>query len=1356
MAEKPSILLDSIVAPFRGVEGFVQSTYGLADYIAGDILPDYDERFLGRSETLPGSLIEGTTQFLTGFIPLVGVAGKAGKLGQVGKALAGTSKKAIAARSAIAGVGADFIAFDEHEERLSNLIQQYPELQNPFTEFLAADDDDTVVEGRLKNVIEGIGLGLAANGLFRAFKAFKAGSKAKTLSQDAGAIDDAMAKSLGDEPLETFVEIKDPEDLVDTGDGITTKPTEPEFTEAPLLGAKRNPVINIDIKGQDWDSLRDERNALEKELGDLEDQMFQYRFYEDGDKTMTNAPADLLDEIAAKQDRLSGIELEMFRQQVSGEDLEWLIQEFNKLAAGTDAENKIRTAILFDGIQKREMGDEFIAKIKDDIGDDPNALEVIESKFKNAKKTLDELAQPKSQPKEPTKALPTEPEAKVETEPEVKPKDEPEEFEISEENMVNRTENDVDDELREMMQDLKQSLKEDKASLLIGKVVRQLKSGDTKGAYDYLSAVTSAIKEHVHSVSGTSDRMDEEQLLKVMEIMPSTVRKRMYGSTALRKDIVATEDAAVRTVAYKHVMEGIKENLVQSVKEYRKLNSSQNRAVVAKDLESLAEFQSLYSALGAMFSKGMRKRKVLLSADAVAKRKKSTNILDEIAAAKAEDQVGIADDYLRGKKDKLIDEAINIIEEGGSTDEVLLKLGILAESTNGGKFAMFLEYYINNLLFGLPSQMANILGNLLTTGLLTFERTAGHLVTGDIAKAKLALSAALDLETFWAVERKWARRAWKEDESFLIPGHRAFQEGDSFNAITPEKLGAQFPKLQAEEGSGLYTALNLIGHAIRLPSRGLNTMDEFFKQVNARREAMYRFGVQAMDKGITDPKELSKYIQENMTKLVTESGELHSPKSIIAEGTRLADANGLKEDEKVKFIQDYFEKNYDPNAGEVAKFAAETAKEATFTNDIGGFGRGITQMVNEVPALSLIIPFIRTPLNIMKFSLKRALPEFNVTKYPALFDSQKRMELEVFSSNPTIAADAKGRIVTTATATGIMLSQMFANTDRISGGGPVDPKRKKALEDTGWRPYSIKIGDTWVSYQRLDPFATIIGVLADIKDARIESNYDVADEQIDMLVSTVISTLSRNVTNKSYLSGVEMFIDAMGDTSGNQARRLVGNIAAGSLPFSGFAKHSQAIVGDREAKEIRSIADRVLNVIPGVGKLDVKRNILGEAQITQGLPVLQAVSPIGYSTEKGDKVFEEIASLNHAFRQPDPSYQGLINLLEYRTESGQTAHDRRLELTGEVKIGGRTLRQALEKLISSRNYQRLDPRSEPGLRSPRVTEINKLLQKYRSKALGQTLREFPELARYHKDFTRAKRNLRQGQNMDQLLQTLNF
>ena len=49
----------------------------------------------------------------------------------------------------------------------------------------------------------------------------------------------------------------------------------------------------------------------------------------------------------------------------------------------------------------------------------------------------------------------------------------------------------------------------------------------------------------------------------------------------------------------------------------------------------------------------------------------------------------------------------------------------------------------------------------------------------------------------------------------------------------------------------------------------------------------------------------------------------------------------------------------------------------------------------------------------------------------------------------------------------------------VTGGGARDPQQRALDIATGWRPYSIKIGDKYISYQRLDPFSTVLGLAAD-------------------------------------------------------------------------------------------------------------------------------------------------------------------------------------------------------------------------------------------------------------------------------------
>ena len=201
--ENKNVVTDVLAAPFRGVEGAVQGIYNLADWVTGDeLLPDYNKRFLGRSNTIAGGLVEGVAQFMTGFVPVAGQRGRVGPFaklsGKVGSKTAlkiarkskdlspaeirklkavkrlGKSKTEKITTNVAAGAAADFLVFDAQEERLSNLINMNESLRNPVTEYLASKgEDEGELEGRFKNVIEGLFLEAGISGAVGFFKAVK-------------------------------------------------------------------------------------------------------------------------------------------------------------------------------------------------------------------------------------------------------------------------------------------------------------------------------------------------------------------------------------------------------------------------------------------------------------------------------------------------------------------------------------------------------------------------------------------------------------------------------------------------------------------------------------------------------------------------------------------------------------------------------------------------------------------------------------------------------------------------------------------------------------------------------------------------------------------------------------------------------------------------------------------------------------------------------------------------------------------------------------------------------------------------------------------------------------------------------
>ena len=135
------------------------------------------EQPFSKPETITGELASGVSQFLSGFAAGGSALRGVSAATTVGKILKGAAQ----------GAFADFAFFDGQEKRLSNLIQDFPALQNPVNEFLAASPDDGEMEGRFKNALEGLGLGALTEGLLLSVKAIHKARAARAAANEAGA-----------------------------------------------------------------------------------------------------------------------------------------------------------------------------------------------------------------------------------------------------------------------------------------------------------------------------------------------------------------------------------------------------------------------------------------------------------------------------------------------------------------------------------------------------------------------------------------------------------------------------------------------------------------------------------------------------------------------------------------------------------------------------------------------------------------------------------------------------------------------------------------------------------------------------------------------------------------------------------------------------------------------------------------------------------------------------------------------------------------------------------------------------------------------------------------------------------------
>src|SRR5262249_7437829 len=164
----------------------------------------------------------------------------------------------------------------------------------------------------------------------------------------------------------------------------------------------------------------------------------------------------------------------------------------------------------------------------------------------------------------------------------------------------------------------------------------------------------------------------------------------------------------------------------------------------------------------------------------------------------------------------------------------------------------------------------------------------------------------------------------------------------------------------------------------------------------------------------------------------------------------------------------YIAKAVENPTEKMMKDAIREADYDTFTKELGQLGKSAQKFLENIPIAKFVIaPFLRTPVNLLKFAGERTV----------LSIASKEVRDILAGKKGNAARDeqmAKIILGTSVTAT----SFLMAEKGLMTGNGPRDPQERAAwlMEH---QPYSVRIGDGWYSYQRLEPYATWMGIAAD-------------------------------------------------------------------------------------------------------------------------------------------------------------------------------------------------------------------------------------------------------------------------------------
>lgn len=344
---------------------------------------------------------------------------------------------------------------------------------------------------------------------------------------------------------------------------------------------------------------------------------------------------------------------------------------------------------------------------------------------------------------------------------------------------------------------------------------------------------------------------------------------------------------------------------------------------------------------------------------------------------------------------------------------------------------------------------------------------------------------------------------------------------------------------------------------------------------------------------------------------------------------------------------------------DLMKAAVKASEYQTFTNALGPTGRAIQNFANSHFLAKLIVPFIRTPTNILKYAGERT----------PLGLLSKEVRDNMAGVNGAAAKDIQyARLALgTTISTAIAWQTIQGN---ITGSGPTDKTEKAALRMTGWQPYSIKIGDIYYSYEWLDPFATIMGTTADIATA-INKGLD-NDADVNKILAGSVASISKNLFGKLSLRGVSDFMQMISDQD-RYGDKYVQNFATSFVPsFIGQIARTT----DPVMRESRTLLDAMKARIPGLkNTLLPKRDMWGEPIESEGSLGPDIFSPIKQTSVNNDPVNIRMYNLGYFPAQLKRQIMG-VELTdqqydEYASKAGQLAKmelDRYVQTTNKVDI----------------------------------------------------------------------------------------
>lgn len=572
------------------------------------------------------------------------------------------------------------------------------------------------------------------------------------------------------------------------------------------------------------------------------------------------------------------------------------------------------------------------------------------------------------------------------------------------------------------------------------------------------------------------------------------------------------------------------------------------------------------------------------------------------------------------------------------------------------------SYYVHNLLSGVGSLAKNIGSGAINTVYFPARKILASLDPFIDQQTREALGNE-GWRTYKCMLQSWSESWQLMKEAFIVGNGKLTDIGENTLNITDGKFQG-YHELQKidyyfQDPSKFWEGMQNLHSAM---TRAMGATDEFMSQLNyrsiARSKALQEAEQNAIEAGMKDNE---VWINEEADRIFKNKFDNHG---------KPTDVESLNEARTI-----LYQNNLDGTMYNYQTGAKEQMRDPSFVMKLAGSLQG---MANENAFMKCMFPFVKTGANILQMSLD----------HNAIYMAASPLQRKLLT-----AQTAEGALARSQCAFGMFslaIGAMMAFNGMITGSAPSDPKERKALFATGWKPYSFKIGDNYVSYQGYEPLHGMLGFAADCANMYSTITNPEDEARLQHFQAQILPTLVNNFLDKAaFRTGLSQLDLVLNPQDADEWGRAMAQTAKGFLPDVAFVTNTKSL-GEHDVLQPKTFYERVFyRYFPDKWlPMDYRRNVFGEKQSITGLIVtsvgqqegtpeeeaLEYLSKYGYSPSEIDDVITNTGLRISDFKD---------------SETQRSAMDAMKEEMSTLTIQGMTLREAVRALVTSEEYQSL-------------------------------------------------------------------